>query len=104
MSRCRLHRRLLAREDPDPLAGVANLFDVALVFAVALLIAVVEGSRLLERSAGGGDPTPEARVSLPRYRLGQGQRRGPGTRLGVAYRLESGEVVYVPEQEEPPAR
>ncbi|MGE0707510.1 MAG: DUF2149 domain-containing protein [Planctomycetota bacterium] len=94
------HRRLLAREEPDPLTGVANLFDVALVFAVALLLAALQGSRLVQRAAGGGDPAPQARVPLARYRLGRGERRGEGVRLGVAYRLASGEVVYVPEGRE----
>ncbi len=28
-------------EDPDPLSGVANLFDVAMIFALGLLVALV---------------------------------------------------------------
>ena len=35
------YRRLLETSDDDPLSGVANLFDVAIVFAVALLLALV---------------------------------------------------------------
>ncbi|MCD4816076.1 MAG: DUF2149 domain-containing protein, partial [Methanosarcinales archaeon] len=38
----RLRKGLLADEtESNPLTGVANLFDVAMVFAVALLIALV---------------------------------------------------------------
>ncbi|MBD3319685.1 MAG: DUF2149 domain-containing protein, partial [Chitinivibrionales bacterium] len=33
-------------EDTDPLSGIANLFDVAMVFAVALLVAAVSYMRL----------------------------------------------------------
>lgn len=35
------HRRLLDYQEDDPLSSVANLFDVAMVFAVALLLAMV---------------------------------------------------------------
>ena len=39
--RARAHQRLLAGVDENPLTGVANLFDVAMVFAVALLMALI---------------------------------------------------------------
>ena len=32
------HKRGRSDEDSDPLAGVANLFDVAMIFAVGLLV------------------------------------------------------------------
>jgi len=32
---------MLLHEDIDPTSGVANLFDAAMVFAVALLVALV---------------------------------------------------------------
>ena len=34
-------RIILDEEQEDPLGGVANLFDAAMVFAVALLVALV---------------------------------------------------------------
>ena len=32
------HRREPSHKDDDPLSGVANLFDVAMIFAVGLLV------------------------------------------------------------------
>ena len=37
--------------------------------------------------------------TLPRYRAAGGLGRGPGQRLGVAYVLDGGDVVYVPDGE-----
>lgn len=37
----RRRRIILDDDDEDPLSGVANLFDVAMVFAVALLVMLV---------------------------------------------------------------
>ena len=34
---------------------------------------------------------------LPHYRVSRDELSGEGTRLGTAYRLKSGEVVYVPD-------
>lgn len=103
------HRRLLASVDEDPLSGVANLFDVAMVFAVVLLIALVSRLPTMgllsadEEITGLRNPgTPEMEVihrdamKLQHYRVSHEQLTGQGTRLGIAYRLPNGEVVYVP--------
>ncbi len=92
----RRYRRVLESEGDDPLSGVANLFDIAMVFVVALLIALV--SRMpqqAKRSAEG--QVPIQGESLQRYQVGESQTGGRGTRLGMAYQLESGEVIYVPQ-------
>lgn len=106
------HRRFLSSEDDDPLSGVANLFDVTLVFVVALLIALMARSPVLEllgtednvtviRNSG----TPKMEIirrdgqKLTRYRISEESLGGEGERLGTAYRLKSGEVIYVPEVE-----
>lgn len=98
--------------DEDPLAGIANLFDVSVAFIVALLIA------LFSLFASGRMLDPDSNVTLMKEN-DQGEleiitKRGPeitvqkvtdksmsgeGQRLGVAYRLANGQVVYVPEQE-----
>ena len=50
-------RRLLGAADEDPLAGLANLFDTGLVFAVGLLVAAVGATALREAAADpGGSP------------------------------------------------
>ena len=97
-------------EDEDPMSGVANLFDTAMVFAVALLLALVVSynvPELLQPEASvtiaknPGDPNmqiiikdlDEIQVLNMTGKIAGGQ----GTRMGTAYRLESGQVVYVPE-------
>lgn len=78
--------------DEDPLALLVNFFDCALVLALAFLVAAERRA-----AATGGDPVTERRERLERYRPTTTSRTGPGQRLGVAYRLEDGQVVYVPE-------
>ncbi|TWT99822.1 hypothetical protein Pla108_07650 [Botrimarina colliarenosi] len=99
------HRRLLASHDDDPLSGVANLFDVAMVFAVAILLSLITRIAPLEAIASsGGKPGSEAILPdgepLEHYRVSESQLSGEGERLGVAYRLANGEVVYVPSRAE----
>jgi hypothetical protein len=102
------HKRLLAESDVDPLAGLANLFDAAMVFAVALLLALVASSgnpNLAKTRQPAADAEQEQAREVPseeskdmtHYRPSTKTLEGKGRRLGVAYRLESGEVVYVPD-------
>ncbi len=110
------HRRLLASHDDDPLASVANLFDVAMVFAVALLLALVthfqlpEMLQLPELLSGHQETTilknpgtanmeiiHRKGKKLEHYRMTKQTLGGEGEKLGTAYRLKTGEVVYVPE-------
>ncbi len=105
------HRRLLASHDDDPLASVANLFDVAMVFAVALLLALVAHRQLPELLPGQDEVTVlknpgksnmeiihRKGKKLEHYRMSQQTLGGEGEKLGTAYRLKTGEVVYVPEE------
>lgn len=100
------HRAL----EDDPLGGMANLFDLGMVFAVALMLSAVSQygrTELLEDSAeltvlkNPGQPDMEIitrkGVRVERLRLTEQEIGGEGQRLGTAYRLQSGEVVYVPE-------
>ncbi len=98
--------------DGDPLVGVVNLFDAAMVLVVALLLALASADSLAEIAArmsqkditivtNPGKPDMEMIVKrgerMEKLKASDRQGTGRGTRLGVAYRLESGEVVYVPE-------
>lgn len=97
-------------EDDDPLAGIANLFDVSVAFIVALLIALFglfSAGRLLDPNADVTLVQQSADGAMQILRK-QGTRitvqkvtdrslSGAGTRLGTAYRLPDGQVVYVPE-------
>ncbi len=92
----------------SPLSGVENLFDVAIVFAVALLVALAaywKNPLLLENQdftavVNPGSPDMELVVKegkeLKRYRPSGDSGNGEGELLGRAYRLPDGSVVYVP--------
>ena len=91
--------------EDDPLAGLVNLFDVWMVFSIALLLALVACLRLphspSESIAKPADavvePLSGRNQKLPHYRVSRDEMHGEGVRLGTAYRLKSGDVVYVPE-------
>ncbi|WP_422923421.1 DUF2149 domain-containing protein [Singulisphaera sp. PoT] len=108
--RSRRPRRWESREDDDPLAGLVNLFDLWMVFSIALLIVFAGASRRRSVATEGNKPDAasssvplqEAR-SIPKYRLSREELSGSGERLGTAYRLPSGEVVCVPDGSELPA-
>ncbi|MHC5543899.1 DUF2149 domain-containing protein [Singulisphaera rosea] len=92
----RKRRRWDAQADDDPLAGLINLFDLWMVFSIALLI-VFTGS-LKARSPHKPLPTPPRDAqNLDRVRVSREALNRSGERLGTAYRLPSGEVVCVPD-------
>lgn len=98
-------------DDVDPMSSLVNLFDVAMVFAVALMVAFAIQTRMTEfltasdatfvKNAG----TPEMEIivkkdnKITKYKSEQTTGSGKGTRVGIAYQLESGEIIYVPEGE-----
>ncbi len=90
--------------DEDPTAGLVNLFDIWMVFAVALLLAFVQAGLLRAKdsdtqSAGHATETVQFdTVKVTQMRVTEDRLTGQGRRLGTAYRLQSGEVVYVPDQ------
>jgi hypothetical protein len=93
-------------EDEDPGAGLVNLFDVWIAFAAALLLAMISYLGASARGAASGKkPTPhsalesleKARVQMDRFQQSRQTAGGEGERLGTAYRLKSGEVIYVPD-------
>jgi len=98
-------------DDGDPLSVVVNLFDVAMVFAVSLMVAMVMHINMTEvfgkedftivknpgkenmeiiQKKGREIETYKASGKSPKG----GQR---GKRLGTAYQLEDGQIIYVPE-------
>lgn len=111
----RSRRRLWEEMDEDPGAGLLNLFDVWIAFAVALLLAMVSYMRMPELLERGditvikNPGTPQMEIiqkqgqKIEHYRATSQQLTGQGERLGTAYRLANGEVVYVPEDGKPSA-
>lgn len=105
-------RRLEDREDMDPMGVVGNLFDVAMVFAVALMVALVTRYNMTEMFSqedftmvkNPGKENMEIITKegqkINRYTPSEDQSSNSGTKgkkVGVAYELENGEIIYVPE-------
>lgn len=100
------HLSVLAEEDDDPMLSAINLVDVFLVLVVALLTAVAvktqstaEQAAVSVQNAGQPDMELVVREQGREVRFkGAGQAsQGQGVRAGVAYRLEDGNIVYIPE-------
>ena len=106
----RRNRLILDEEEgEDPLSGVANLFDAAMVFAVALLVALVISASVPELLNPTADITVVKNPGQENMQviIKKGQEikvmnmteqvaGGQGRKLGTAYRLTTGEVIYVP--------
>ena len=102
---------LLRQGDDDPMQTVANPFDVAMVFAVALMVALVAhfnmseifskedftmiknpGKENMEIITKEGQQIKHFTPSETQHATGK-----RGRKVGIAYQLESGEIIYVPE-------
>ncbi len=105
-------KRIVLDDEEDPLGGVANLFDAAMVFAVALLVALVVSynvPELLDADASvtivknPGDPNMQVIIkdkeTIKVMNMTEQIMGGQGSKIGTAYRLETGEVIYMPENE-----
>ncbi len=105
-------KRIVLDDEEDPLGGVANLFDAAMVFAVALLVALVVSynvPELLDADASvtivknPGDPNMQVIIkdkeTIKVMNMTEQIMGGQGSKIGTAYRLETGEVIYMPETE-----
>lgn len=104
--------KLREGEDEDPLSVIVNLFDVAMVFAVSLMVAIVLHLNMSEffgkedftvvKNPGQDDMeiiTKEGK-EIKRYVPKEEQNSGTqkkGKRVGTAYQLENGEIIYIPE-------
>ena len=106
------HLNVLAEDDDDPMLSAVNLVDVFLVLVVALLTAVAVQSQTsanesvtIIRNAGQPDMEVVVREQGKEVRFkGAGSAvQGQGVRAGVAYQLEDGNIVYIPETGAAPA-
>ena len=90
-------RRLIKNdEDHDPMAVLTNLFDVAMVFAVALMVALVTRFDMTEMFS---QIITKKGEKIEKYTPSEDQsgKNSRGKRVGTAYQLENGEIIYVPE-------
>ena len=108
-----MKRRLLKnKEDNDPMSVVGNLFDVAMVFAVALMVALVTRYNMTEMISqedftvvkNPGKENMEIITKegqkISRYTPSEeqdAQTGKKGKKIGIAYELENGEIIYVQE-------
>lgn len=108
-----MRKNLLKKEeDSDPMSVVSNLFDVAMVFAVALMVALVSRYNMTEMFSqedftmvkNPGKENMEIITKegnkINKYTPSEDQSDKTGKRgkkVGIAYELENGEIIYVPE-------
>ena len=105
-------RRILnTGEDHDPVALLSNLFDVAMVFAVDLMVALGTKFNMTEvfsqedytmvKNPGKDNMeiiTKEGQ-KITKYKPSESQDASgkKGRKVGIAYEMENGEIIYVPE-------
>lgn len=105
-------RRLIKDDqDQDPLSVLTNLFDVAMVFAVALMVALVTRFDMTEMFSQEdftmvkNPGTEQMEIitkkgeKIEKYTPSEDNQSSSsrGRKVGVAYQLENGEIIYVPE-------
>jgi hypothetical protein len=89
---------------------VANLFDASIVFAVGLMVALIQAFSLTQllypnsqftivtkNAAGEMQIVEKDKREIRVKRVTPQKKAGHGTRVGVAYQLSDGSVVYVPD-------
>ncbi len=99
---------MVEEAEDDPLSALTNLFDVAMVFAVALMVSLISYLQVPALLKDKDytiitDPgTPEMEIivkegqEIKQYEASQSKGAGKGQLLGQAYQLPDGRVIYVP--------
>ncbi len=106
------HSEALRQNSHDPMAGVTNLFDVSMAFVVAVIMALfallpmhellrpdAEWTLVRTTPQGETEVIPRKDREIKVRKVTGNSLSGNGTRLGIAYQLEDGRVIYVPEKE-----
>src|SRR5262245_46748770 len=96
--------------EEDPLAGVANLFDMSVVFIVGLMITLFSVYRMSDlvdpnsevtmvktNAQGEKEIIVKKGTKITAYKVTGKTAQGDGEKLGTAYRLANGQIIYVPE-------
>ncbi len=103
--------RSFEEDDTDPIAMVSNLFDIAMVFAVALMVALVTRFNMTEMFSKEdftmvkNPGTDQMEIitkkgeAIDTYKASNSENNSgtKGKRVGTAYQLENGEIIYIPE-------
>lgn len=98
--------------EDDPLSGVANLFDVSVVFIVGLMISLfsvyrmgdlmdpeTEVTMVMTNAQGESEIIVKKGTEIEAYKVTGEAMSGDGEKLGTAYRLANGQIIYVPDDE-----
>ena len=105
-----MRRRRLSHpiHNEDPMSMMGNLFDIALLIGIGLLIMALSSFGLKDlltnndttivKNPGKPDMEIVTRKGGKITRLKQtgSKTEGPGTAVGTVYRLQSGEMIWVP--------
>lgn len=99
--------------EEDPLSGIANLFDVSVVFIVGLMMTLFSVYRIGDlvdsrsevtmvktNAQGQREIIVKKGTKITAYKVSGQTAAGDGERLGTAYRLADGQIIYVPEGDE----
>jgi hypothetical protein len=102
--------QFVREEADDPMSSIANLLDIFLVFIVAMLVSFLSAFQLQEllsrdssvtvmKQDSNGDITiiTKKATKVEAVKITRSEAEGSGVRLGVAYRLEDGSMVYMPD-------
>lgn len=94
----------------DPISGVANLFDASVVFIVSMMIALFMAYNMIDLVNPNAEVTITKKTAngeieviakqgnqIKAHKVTDKKLSGQGEKLGTAYRLSDGRVVYVPE-------
>lgn len=100
--------RLVPDSHGDPMESMGNLFDVAVLIAVGFLIVALSGFGLSELVTSQditlvkNPGTPQMEIirkhgeTIERLKASDQTAEGMGTAIGTVYRLEDGQVIWVP--------
>ncbi|WP_300087003.1 DUF2149 domain-containing protein [uncultured Nitrosomonas sp.] len=97
--------------DDDPILSVVNLIDIFLVIIAALLITIVQNPLINPFSqkdvtviVDAGKPSMEMIIkkgeTIEHYKASGEIGTGDGQKAGVAYRMQDGSMIYVPEDKD----
>ncbi|WP_109832758.1 DUF2149 domain-containing protein [Reichenbachiella versicolor] len=97
--------------EEDPVSSMANLFDVSVVFIVALFFALFMAYKTLDlfnpdselvitktTSNGEIQIITKKGKEVKIEKVTETSESGKGVKLGTAYELEDGRIIYIPEK------
>jgi len=103
------HRTRIPDRNGDPMDAVSNLFDVAMLIGIGFLVMALSSFGLKDllgkddltivKSPG----TPEMEIitrvgdKVERFSATPEQASGQGLPIGTVYRLEDGQIIWIPE-------